>query len=151
MKIVIQKVTEAKVISNQKTLGSIKEGLLLLVGLEDNDNEINVLKAADKIANLRIFMDENDKMNKSILDIGGKILSISQFTLAADIRKGNRPSFTKAMAPLEAKELYEQFNQALINHGLSVETGDFQTHMNVVLNNDGPVTIIMEVKDGKVI
>lgn len=151
MKIVIQKVKEAKVVVDEKIVGQIQKGYVLLVGLEENDTENDILKAADKITTLRLFEDENDKINLSIQDVKGAILSISQFTLAGDVRKGNRPSFIQALKPTEANALYEVFNKRLKENGLVVEKGVFQTHMNVVLDNDGPVTLILEVKDGKVI
>lgn len=150
MKIVIQKVKSANVVVDNQIEGKIEQGYLLLVGIEETDTIEDINRAADKIFNIRLFEDVDDKINLSISDVGGAVLSISQFTLAADIRKGNRPSFSKAMRQEEANRLYELFNERLRNHGLTVETGVFQTHMNVNLDNDGPVTIIMEVKDGKV-
>lgn len=151
MKIVIQKVNNAKVSVENNVVGSINRGYVLLVGIEHNDTLEDIKKAADKIHKLRIFDDADGKMNLDIKQVGGNILSISQFTLAADIHKGNRPSFTQAMEPLAANELFERFNEELRNHGLAVETGIFQTHMNVELDNDGPVTIIMQVKEGKIL
>lgn len=151
MKLVIQKVCDAHVIVDQKTVGAIGHGYMILVGIEAEDTLVDVKKAADKVASLRIFEDEDGKMNLSIHDVSGQILSISQFTLCADVRKGNRPSFTKAMSAQEADHLYEAFNTELRNHKIHVESGIFQTHMNVVLNNDGPISIIMAIKDGKVL
>lgn len=151
MKIVIQKVKDAKVEVDKQTVGSIMHGYVLLVGIDETDTEQDILTAAKKIASLRLFVDEDDKINLSIQDVKGSILSISQFTLAADIRKGNRPSFSKAMRPEAANVLFERFNEALRETGVHVQTGVFQAHMNVILDNDGPITIVMEVKDGKVL
>lgn len=151
MKIVIQKVKEGHVIVEDKTIGSIGVGYVLLVGIESTDTEIDLKKAADKIVKLRLFDDEAGKINLSIEDVKGSILSISQFTLAADIRKGNRPSFIGAMEPQQAHVYYEKFNEYLRAYGIPVETGVFQAMMNVRLDNDGPVSIVMEVKDGKVL
>lgn len=151
MKIVIQKVKEAKVIVDEKIVGEIGLGYCLLVGVEATDTLSDIKRAADKITTLRLFDDEDGKINLSIKDVEGSILSISQFTLAGDIKKGNRPSFTNAMAPDTANELYESFNKYLEDNGIKVEKGIFQTHMNVIIDNDGPITMIMEVKDGKVL
>ncbi|AZK43714.1 MULTISPECIES: D-aminoacyl-tRNA deacylase [Erysipelothrix] len=151
MKIVIQKVKEAKVVVDQAIVGEIKQGYMLLVGMETGDSDADIKKAVDKIASIRLFDDAEGKINLSIQDVGGAILSISQFTLAADCRKGNRPSFSNAMEPTQANTMFEAFNTGLRNHGLKVETGIFQTHMNVILDNDGPITIMLNIKDGKVI
>ena len=151
MKVVIQKVKEAKVVVEDKIVGSIDHGFVLLVGIETTDTLQDIEKAADKISKIRLFDDEDGKINLSIQDVKGSILSISQFTLAADIRKGNRPSFIGAMAQYKAQEYYELFNEALRKEGIDVQTGVFQTQMNVILDNDGPVSIVMEVKDGKVL
>ncbi|NLW15523.1 MAG: D-tyrosyl-tRNA(Tyr) deacylase [Erysipelothrix sp.] len=151
MKIVIQKVKEAKVIVDEKIVGEIGLGYCLLVGIEKSDTLPGIKRAADKITTLRLFDDKEGKINLSIKDVEGSILSISQFTLAGDIKKGNRPSFTNAMSPDIANELYESFNKYLEDNGIKVEKGIFQTHMNVIINNDGPITMIMEVKDGKVL
>lgn len=150
MKIVIQRVLEAKVEVDQKVVGKIEHGLMILVGIEAGDTKNDIALAARKLSAMRIFDDSEGVMNLSIKDVGGSILSISQFTLAADIRKGNRPSYSKAMSADEADMLYEQLNQTLREDGIHVETGRFQTHMNVSLNNDGPVSIIMILKDGKI-
>lgn len=151
MRLVIQKVKEARVIVDEHCVGAIESGLMILVGIEAGDGEADIQKGADKVAKMRIFSDEEGKMNRSIIDEKGSILSVSQFTLAGDSRKGNRPSFVGAMEPIQAKALFELFNQSLQASGIPVETGVFQAHMNVVLNNDGPVTIILDVKDGKVV
>jgi D-aminoacyl-tRNA deacylase len=157
MKIVIQKVSEANVVVHDEytkefnVVGSIRTGYVLLVGIESGDTEVDTDKAADKISSLRLFEDGNGKINLNVHDVGGSILSISQFTLAADIRKGNRPSFSGAMEQSKANVLYEKFNERLRSHGLKVQTGQFQTDMSVSLVNEGPVSIIMVVKDGKVL
>lgn len=151
MKIVIQKVKEAKVLVDNLIKAEIKQGFVLFVGIEKEDTVIDTKKAADKISKIRLFEDEDGKTNLSLNDVGGEILSISQFTLAADVRKGNRPSFINAMDPETANELFNSFNQHLEEHSLNVYTGVFQAHMNVILDNDGPMTIVMEVKDGKVL
>lgn len=151
MRNVIQRVKEARVEVNQEIVGSIQSGFLILVGIEANDTLEDIQKAADKVAGLRIFEDEEGKMNRSLLDCGGEILSVSQFTLAGSIQKGNRPSFINAKTPEEANKLYEMFNDLLRKKGINVATGRFQEHMNVIFNNDGPVTIIMDIKDGKVL
>lgn len=151
MKVVIQKVKDAKVIVDEEIVGQVSHGYMLLVGIEDGDTAADIKKASDKIAAIRLFDDENGKINRSIQDVGGAILSISQFTLAADCRKGNRPSFINAMEPVMANTLFESFNTGLRHHGIHVETGIFQTHMNVILDNDGPITIVLNIKDGKVI
>lgn len=151
MKIVIQKVKEARVLVDQEIVGEIKKGYMLLVGIEVNDTDEDIRKAADKIAMMRLFEDEDDKINLSIQDVGGAILSISQFTLAADLRKGNRPSFIQAQRPELANTHFEAFNAQLRSYGIAVETGRFQTHMNVQIDNDGPVTVVLNVKDGKVV
>ncbi len=151
MKIVIQKVKSAQVVVAEEIVGKINHGYVLLVGIEKDDTEQDILRAAQKISTLRLFEDDEDKINLSIQDVKGEILSISQFTLAGDIRKGNRPSFTNAKAPDAANALYETFNKHLRDIGINVETGVFQTHMNVNLDNDGPITMVLEVKDGKVL
>lgn len=151
MKLVIQKVKEARVEVDDKIVGQIDHGFMILVGIEDGDTEADIFKAADKVSKLRIFEDEEGKMNRDIHDVSGSILSISQFTLSADMRKGNRPSFISAMNAQDADVLYNLFNESLRSKDIRVETGIFQTHMNVILNNDGPVSVIMLLKDGKVL
>lgn len=151
MRIVIQKVSKASVVVDDVVVGAINRGFLLLVGIEVGDTLIDINKAADKIAALRIIEDEEGAMNCALDPSVDAILSISQFTLAADIRKGNRPSFTQAMRPEEANGLYEAFNDALRSKGLNVETGVFQAQMDVSLVNDGPITIVMDISDGKVL
>ena len=144
MKIVLQRSKEAKVEVNNEIIGRIDYGLVLLVGFTHNDTEKEIDYMVDKVINLRIFDDENGVMNKSLLDINGSILSISQFTLYADSRKGRRPSYVNALSSDKAKELYEIFNNKLKEQNINVETGIFQADMKVSLTNDGPVTIILE-------
>lgn len=143
MKVVVQRSKNSKVTINNKVNGSIDKGYVLLVGFTHNDNTNIVDKMITKILNLRIFEDENDKMNLSIKDINGSILSISQFTLYADCKKGNRPSFINAMKPDEASKLYDYFNQELSKY-IEVNTGIFGADMKVEIYNDGPVTIILD-------
>ena len=144
MKIVVQRSKEAKVEVNNEIVGQIDFGLVLLVGFTNNDTKKETDYMVDKVINLRIFDDENGIMNKSLLDINGSILSISQFTLYADSRKGRRPSYVNALSSDKAKELYEIFNNKLKEQNINVETGIFQADMKVSLTNDGPVTIILE-------
>ena len=143
MKVVVQRSKKSKVTINNKVNGSINKGFVLLVGFTHGDTTDIVDKMINKILNLRIFEDENDKMNLSIKDINGSILSISQFTLYADSKKGNRPSFINAMKPDEASKLYDYFNQELSKY-IEVNTGIFGTDMKVEIYNDGPVTIILD-------
>lgn len=144
MKLVIQRVSNAKVEVNSKIIGQIKKGFLVLLGVgpEDNCQTADVL--VEKLCNLRIFEDENQKMNLSIKDIDGELLIVSQFTLYADCRKGNRPSFTDAAKPEKANELYEYFIEKCKDKVRKVEHGEFGADMKVSLLNDGPVTIILE-------
>ena len=144
MKLVIQRVKYAKVEVEEKITGEIEKGFLILVGVEQNDTKEQADWLANKVCNLRIFEDENEKMNLSLKDVNGKILIISQFTLYADCNKGNRPSFIQAAEPKKAEKLYEYFKQKCRNLGIKVEAGIFGAHMKVELLNDGPVTIILE-------
>lgn len=144
MKTVIQRVSEASVTIDGNVHGAITNGYLILVGISDDDTEETVRAMADKIAKLRIFEDENGKMNLSLSQTGGSILSISQFTLFADCSKGNRPSFAKAGKKEHAEPLYLYFNQYLRDKGFVVEEGIFGADMKVRLLNDGPVTIVMD-------
>ncbi len=145
MKAVIQRVLGADVKVDGKEVGAIDKGLLVLLGVMEGDTEKEAELLAGKIARLRIFEDENEKMNLSVTDVGGSILSVSQFTLCADVKKGNRPSFTPSAAPDTANELYEKFNGYLLNEGVkTVEKGIFAADMKVSLINDGPVTIIFD-------
>ena len=155
MKVVVQRVSQASVdVVNE--LGTIDPtfepqqigpGFMLLVGVTDEDGEEQVSWLAHKILNLRVFEDEQGKMNRSIHDVNGSVLSISQFTLYADVRKGNRPSFVKAGAPAHAEQTWHGFNDALRAQGLEVKEGRFGSHMRVRLANDGPVTIIFDTDE----
>ena len=147
MKVVIQRVLNASCVINDEIYSKIDKGFLLLVGIGQDDNKDIIDKVASKISKLRIFSDENDKMNKSLEDVGGKVLSISQFTLYADCKKGNRPSFTNALGGKEASDLYDYFNNQLRNLGQHVETGIFGADMKINLINDGPVTIILDSRE----
>ncbi len=144
MKTVIQRVSEASVTIGGKVHGQIGTGYLILAGIRDEDDEAAVRKMAEKIAKLRIFEDENGKMNLSLAQVNGAILSISQFTLFADCKKGNRPSFDKAGKPAHAEKMYLLFNEYLRSLGFQVEEGIFGAEMKVRLLNDGPVTILMD-------
>jgi D-tyrosyl-tRNA(Tyr) deacylase len=146
VRIVLQRVKEAKVEVEGKTVGQIEKGYMLLVGVTHDDTVEDAAKLVDKIAHLRIFEDSEGKMNHSILDVGGSILSVSQFTLYGDTRKGRRPNFMNAAKPDYAINLYDQFNILLREKGLPVETGVFGAMMDVSLVNDGPVTLILESK-----
>ncbi|EEQ27036.1 D-aminoacyl-tRNA deacylase [Lactobacillus gasseri] len=145
MRVVIQRVNKAQVTIDNEVVGKIKRGFLLLVGLREGDELDQVKKAASKIAKMRIFEDENGKTNLSLKDVNGEILSVSQFTLLANTKKGNRPSFVEAMRPPKSKELWEDFNQELENKGFHVETGEFGADMQVSLENDGPFTIVLDI------
>jgi D-tyrosyl-tRNA(Tyr) deacylase len=144
MRAVVQRVKSARVEISGRITGEIGKGLLIFLGVGDEDSEKDCGYLADKIANLRIFPDENDLMNLSSLDIGGGMLVVSQFTLWGDCRKGRRPSFTKAARPERARELYEFFIGALKKTGLKIAAGEFQEMMDVHLINDGPVTILLD-------
>ena len=147
MRLVIQRVSKASVEIEGKVNGKIDEGFMLLVGITNDDNKEVVEKMADKLINLRIFEDENEKLNLSLMDVKGEILSISQFTLYANCKKGRRPSFLDAAKPDLSKPLYEYFNEYLEKIGVHVETGIFGAMMNVSLINDGPTTIILDSKE----
>lgn len=147
MKTVIQRVSSASVTIDAKIVAEIRTGLLVLIGIEDADNQEDINWLCQKIANLRIFGDENDVMNLSVKDIDGEIIVVSQFTLQASTKKGNRPSYIKAAKPEVAIPLYEQFVQQLeIELGKKVQTGVFGADMKVALLNDGPVTILIDSK-----
>ncbi|MFN8658516.1 MAG: D-aminoacyl-tRNA deacylase [Candidatus Obscuribacterales bacterium] len=144
MKAVLQRVSKASVTVDGNVVGSIETGLMILVGVEQGDSESDSTFLARKSAEMRIFPDQEGKMNLSLLDVGGKALVISQFTLIADWKKGRRPSFIKAAPPEEGNRLYEHFAQELRNLAVHVETGVFGAHMDVSLVNDGPVTMLLE-------
>ena len=144
MKIVLQRVSSASVQVDSKIVGSIEHGLLLLIGFSSTDTEENILPTIEKIVKLRIFSDEEGKMNKSVLDVEGSMLLISQFTLYADTKKGNRPSFIEAASPELAIPLYEFFIAEMRKRITKVETGIFGADMKVELVNDGPVTIVFD-------
>lgn len=144
MKVVVQRSKGAKVSVNGEVVGQIEHGLVLLVGITHEDKLSDVQWMADKVCGLRIFDDEEGKMNLSVKDVGGSLLSISQFTLYGDCRKGRRPNFMSAARPEQAEELYNAFNEALRAQGLAVETGRFGEMMDVDLINWGPVTLILE-------
>lgn len=148
MRAVIQRVSEASVTIEGTVKSSIREGLLILLGIEDADNEEDIDWLAKKISQLRIFNDENGVMNKSVLEIGGALLVVSQFTLHASTRKGNRPSYIRASKPEVAIPMYEMFVKQLeIASGMEVQTGEFGADMKVRLLNDGPVTIVIDTKN----
>lgn len=146
MRVVVQRSKKAKVTVGGEVTGEISSGLVLLVGVTHDDAESDAVFLADKIANLRIFEDAEGKMNLSLLDVGGEILSVSQFTLYGDCRKGRRPNFMDAARPEQANQLYESFNRLLRDKGITVETGRFGAMMDVELINDGPVTLIIDSK-----
>lgn len=147
MKVVVQRVSEARVTVSGDVIGEIKSGLMALVGVGHEDGASDIAWMADKLAGLRIFEDQDGRMNLSVEDIKGAILSVSQFTLYGDCRKGKRPNFMAAAKPEIAESLYEQFNERLRARGLQVETGKFGAMMEVALVNDGPVTLILDSKN----
>ena len=150
MKAILQRVTAASVISDGVLTGEISQGLMILLGVSQGDTAEEMKIMANKIANLRIFSDENDKMNLSLLDIGGDALVVSNFTLCADTSHGRRPSYINAMEPKTAKELYLDFLEELKNQGIpKVDAGVFGADMKVSIENDGPVTIILNTDDWK--
>lgn len=146
MKIVIQRVSEANVKVEGTIVGNISHGLLLLIGIDEEDTQSDADWLIQKVVNLRIFGDENGKLNLSVKDVEGEILCISQFTLIADYKKGNRPSFIKAAKPDVAIPLFEYFKEEIAKSGLKIESGIFGSDMKVSLLNDGPVTIVMDSK-----
>lgn len=144
MRVLVQRSKNSSVTIDNKVNGSITSGLVLLVGFTDGDTLEDIKYLAKKVVNLRIFDDENGVMNKSLLDVGGQILSISQFTLYADATKGNRPSYIKAMKGDDATKMYDLFNEELASFNIDVQTGIFGADMLVNINNDGPITIWLE-------
>ncbi|MDO8677497.1 MAG: D-aminoacyl-tRNA deacylase [Acidobacteriota bacterium] len=144
MRAVVQRVTSARVTVGERTTGEIGQGLLVLVGVDQGDGPSDIQYIASKIRDLRIFQDDNDKMNRSVLDIGGAVLVVSQFTLSGDARNGRRPSFASAAPPEIARALYEDVVRELQDSGLRVATGEFKAMMQVALVNDGPVTILLD-------
>ena len=144
MRVVVQRVAHASVTIDGDIVGHIGRGLLILVGIQASDGSTEISFLADKLVNLRIFPDDDDKMNRSLLDIGGELLVVSQFTLYGDCRKGRRPSFIDAAGPDHAIPIYERFVEQLRASGLKVETGRFGANMQVDLRNDGPVTLIID-------
>lgn len=144
MRVLLQRVNRASVTVDKSIVGAIDHGLLLFVGFTTGDSEKEISYLADKVVHLRIFEDERGKMNKSLLEVGGSILSVSQFTLYGDCRKGRRPNFMAAEHPEEALSLYQKWNQELLTKGVRVEKGIFGAMMDVELVNDGPVTLILD-------
>lgn len=147
MRVVIQKSLHSSVTIDKEITGQIDKGFVLLVGVTHDDTPADADYCARKIAKIRLFEDQDDKINLSLSDVEGAILSISQFTLFADTRKGNRPSFTKSAKAEQAEELYDYFNQQLRGHGFQVETGRFGAMMQVSILNDGPVTVLIDSKN----
>ncbi|OPC31157.1 D-aminoacyl-tRNA deacylase [Elizabethkingia miricola] len=146
MKVVIQRVSESEVVVENQSVGKIGKGFMLLIGIDENDEKQDADWLVQKILNLRVFGDEEGKLNLSVLDIKGELLCISQFTLIADYKKGNRPSFIKAAKPDKAVPLFEYFKEEIAKSGLKTESGIFGADMKVSLTNDGPVTIVMDSK-----
>jgi D-aminoacyl-tRNA deacylase len=148
MRAVVQRVSRAKVTVNGSVAGEIGHGLLVLVGVGQNDSDVGAIYLADKVAGLRIFEDEDGKMNRSVQDVAGSVLAVSQFTLYGDVRRGKRPSFDAAAPPEPARRLYEVFVERIRAAGLRCETGRFQEMMQVELVNEGPVTILLDSEKG---
>jgi D-tyrosyl-tRNA(Tyr) deacylase len=144
MRVVVQRVREASVTVGERTVGKIGPGLLVLVGVRQGDTPADAAYLAEKVAFLRVFADEHGKMNRDLFAVGGQVLSVSQFTLYGDVRKGRRPNYMAAARPEEALRLYEHFNDELRKRGVHVETGEFGAMMQVALVNDGPVTLIID-------
>ena len=147
MRALLQRVTHASVTVDEQVVGQIGLGLLVLLGVGQDDSEVQVKTLADKIVHMRVFGDDEGKINRSLLDIGGEVLVVSQFTLFADIRRGRRPGFTNAAPPSLAEPLVERFKEAIAAYGLRVTDGIFGAHMQVELLNDGPVTIWMDSEE----
>jgi len=149
MRALLQRVTQASVVVEGSVVGKIGAGLLILLGVSKPDTTVDAGFLVDKVVNLRIFPDAGGKMNRSLLDTGGSLLVVSQFTLYGDCRKGRRPGFDAAAPAEQARALYESFVEIARRSGLRVETGVFQAHMEVALVNDGPVTLMLETNEGK--
>lgn len=147
MRLLVQRVKEANVAVDGKTIGEIKQGILALLGIHKDDTLEKIPYLVQKLINLRIFTDENDKMNRSLLDIKGEVLIVSQFTLYGNCKDGRRPEFTEAAAPELARDLYEKFVKAVEKEGVRVQTGSFGAYMQVSLVNDGPVTLLIDSKN----
>ena len=147
MKVLVQRSLESSVSVDNKVVGKIDSGLVLLVGFTNSDTEYDIDYMINKVINLRIFDDDNGVMNKSLLDVNGSVLSISQFTLYADTKKGRRPSYINALKAEEALKLYDLFNKKLKDLNINVETGIFQAEMKVSITNDGPITIMLESEE----
>lgn len=150
MRVVVQRVKQARVVVDDRVVGSIGHGLCLLVGVARSDDDEDVAAAVDKIVTLRIFADDEGRMNRSVRDVEGEVLVVSQFTLLADTRKGRRPSFVEAAEPRVAAELIDAMVERIAERGLGVATGVFGARMEVDLVNEGPVTIVIDVKRGVV-
>jgi D-tyrosyl-tRNA(Tyr) deacylase len=150
VKAVVQRVSRASVSVEGSVVGQIGLGLAALVGVSDVDTEADAIAVADKLVGLRIFPDDEGKMNRSVAEAGGGVLVISQFTLLADVRKGRRPSFVHAAVPAVADPLVQRLGEAISSHGVPMANGEFGAHMEVDLVNDGPVTIILETIDGRI-
>ena len=146
MRAVVQRVTHGRVTVEGQVIGEIGKGLVVLLGIGKEDTEADITYLADKIVNLRIFEDENEKMNLSLEDIGGELLIVSQFTLYGDCRKGKRPRFDKAARPEDAEKLYHKFLEYCTKYNLKIQTGKFQAMMLVDIHNDGPVTLMLDSK-----
>ncbi len=151
MRVLIQRVLKSSVTVDEKIIGSIGQGFLILLGVSDTDTQKDVEVLVDKIAKLRLFQDENDKTNLSISDVDGEVLVVSQFTLYADCKKGNRPSFTKSGKPDKANELYEYFKKYSVDKFKKVECGEFGADMKIDILNDGPFTVMLETVDGVIL
>ena|SRR5712691_440493 len=147
MRALLQRVSHASVTVEGNVVGQIGQGLLVLLGVGQGDSEVQVKTLADKIVHLRIFGDDEGKMNRSLLDVGGEVLIVSQFTLYADVRKGRRPSFTDAAPPSLAEPLVERFKEAIADYGLTVASGIFGAYMQIDIRNEGPVTIWMDSEE----
>ena len=144
MRAVVQRVSRAQVVIDGEIAGQIGLGLLILLGVGHDDTEVDANYLAEKIAGLRVFEDDSGKMNRSVQDVGGSVLAVSQFTLYGDVRRGKRPSFDRASPPEKARQLYESFVERIRSTGLRCETGRFQERMKVELVNEGPVTILLD-------